>query len=176
MRRRHECFPECDASQIQRYAKITPHEREQYSRAVEETTDAERSAAYPTPDDGLAGVAEEVRDLLTLQESKQQELTEFDSECGPTGAAVGVYARWAKGAAGRAGGAGDGGGLAGNVTMAATSAAAVAAVPGNGSESGGGEGSASKATSTATPAEAAAVAVAGASVTTAASAASRDGR
>ena len=55
------------------------HEREEYSRAVEERADAERSAAYPTPDDELAGVAEEIRGQLALQERygmnfKQQEL------------------------------------------------------------------------------------------------------
>ena len=55
------------------------HEREEYSRAVEERADAERRAAYPTPDDELVGVAEEIRGQLALQERygmnfKQQEL------------------------------------------------------------------------------------------------------
>ena len=54
------------------------HEREEYSRAVEERADAERRAAYPTPDDELVGVVEEISDQLALDEtSSSRNSSEF---------------------------------------------------------------------------------------------------
>lgn len=47
---------------IQRCEIVALHERKEYCRAVEERTEAEKIATYPTPDDDFVGVAEEVRE------------------------------------------------------------------------------------------------------------------
>ena len=56
------------ASEIQRTAAIALREREEeYHTAVEKKTGAQESAAFPTPDDRLVGVVEEIVDQLGQQ-------------------------------------------------------------------------------------------------------------
>ena len=55
------------ASQIQCYAIIALREREENHGVVEEKTDAEGSAANPTPDDHLVEVAQDIMDQLVQQ-------------------------------------------------------------------------------------------------------------
>ena len=77
-RRRHEIIADSVTYEIQRYAIIVLHERDEYSEAVEERTEAERSASYPTPDDELVGVVEEISDQLALDEtSSSRNSSEF---------------------------------------------------------------------------------------------------
>ena len=56
------------ASEIQRTAAIALREREEeYHRAVEKKTGSQESAAFPTPDDRLVGLAKEIVDQLAQQ-------------------------------------------------------------------------------------------------------------